>query len=93
MLPCVVLVRRLIQLVAISTAYPRQSRSAVVRRLVGLFVGGLVFLRYLCLLYPDEREQKTAFWTGVVLQLPISVGSVAHLLRQGSTRGHSLEIW
>lgn len=80
-------------LVAMLSAYPKQSRRGVTRRLVGLFIGGLTILRYLCLLYPDEREQKTAFWTGVILQLPISLGSVGHLLQHGSTMGHSLEIW
>lgn len=79
--------------IAIAVAYPRKKRAGAIGRTIALVVAGLVFLRYLCLLYPDEREQMTAFWTGVVLQLPISVVSLGLLLYKQDTKGHSLEIW
>lgn len=79
--------------VAIVTAYPPHRRALVTARLTGISVAGIVLLRYLCELFPDDREQVTAFWTGVILQLPISVGSVYLLFRHWDTKGHSLEIW
>ena len=79
--------------IAISSAYPKAQRKGVLGRIMVLITVGLIFLRYLCMLYPDEREQVTAFWTGVVLQLPISVVSVILLLVKRNTKGHSLEIW
>lgn len=79
--------------IAIIHAYPAQRRGVVVARTVGIVVAGIVFLDWLSRKYPDDREQITAFWTGVVLQLPISVGSVWLLLQRRDTKGHSLEIW
>ena len=79
--------------IAIFFAYPKVRRKGVVTRIILLITAGLIFLRYLCMLYPDEREQVTAFWTGVVLQFPISVVSVLLLLLKRDTKGHSLEIW
>lgn len=80
-------------LVAIFSAYPRaERRAALLRVLLGVAVG-IAVLRFLAATYPDEREQTTAYWTGILLQFPIGWGSVYLLLRDGSTRGHSLEIW
>lgn len=79
--------------VAIFSAYPKARRNGTIMRTIALVVGGIIFLRYLCMLYPDEREQVTAFWTGVVLQLPISVVSLGLVLFKQDTKGHSLEIW
>jgi len=81
-------------LVALFTAYPSSRRKLVGSR---LFLGtllGLTFLHFLCRKFPDEREQVTAYWTGLLLQLPIGWGSLIHLLkRDNGTKGHSLEIW
>jgi len=79
--------------VALYSAYPAHRRSLVLLRLVLGVGAGVVFLHYLCLLYPSEREQCTAFWVGVLLQLPISVGSLYLLIVERDVRGHSLEIW
>jgi hypothetical protein len=79
--------------IALIAAYPRQKRPIVVVRTTLGVAAGVGFLKYLCALYPDDREQMTAFWTGVVLQFPISWGSFFLLLWKGDTRGHSLEIW
>lgn len=79
--------------IAIYSAYPKRRQTIVIGRIVALVVAGIGFLHYLCQMYPDDREQITAFWTGVVLQLPISVVSVVLLLLRRDTRGHSLEIW
>lgn len=43
--------------------------------------------------YPDEREQVTAYWTGLALQLPIGYACLYFLWRDQDTAGHSLEIW
>jgi peptidoglycan/LPS O-acetylase OafA/YrhL len=79
--------------VALLSAYPRHRRAVVVVRTGVGVVAGIALLNYLCKLYPDDRQQVTAFWTGVVLQFPISWGSLFLLLRNWDTRGHSLEIW
>ena len=79
--------------IALVAAYPRQRRFTVVTRtMIGVAVG-VSSLKYLCTLYPDDREQVTAFWSGVVLQFPISLGSLFLLLWKRDTGGHSLEIW
>lgn len=81
-------------LIALFTAYPSSRRKVVGSR---LFLGtllGLTFLHFLCRKFPDEREQVTAYWTGLLLQLPIGWGSLIHLLKKDNgTKGHSLEIW
>lgn len=79
--------------VAISSAYAPSRRTIVAIRTVSLVAIGIVALYLLCMLYPDEREQVTAFWVGVVLQLPISVGSLWLLIQRNDVKGHSLEIW
>jgi heme/copper-type cytochrome/quinol oxidase subunit 4 len=56
-------------------------------------VVGLVVFWALARTWPDEREQLTGFWTGILLQLPINWGSLWVLVRDQSTKGHSLEIW
>ena len=79
--------------VALISAYARHRRAVVAFwTTVGVFAG-ITLLNYLCKLYPDDRQQITAFWTGVVLQFPISWGSLFLLLKKWDTRGHSLEIW
>ena len=54
---------------------------------------GVAFLRVLAAVWPDEREQVTAYWTGILLQLPIGWTSVYLLLSRGDAKGQSLEIW
>ena len=79
--------------VVLVSAYPLHQRGTIIGRIVVGVIAGVIFLEWLCTMYPDEREQTTAFWTGVVLQLPISAGSLYLLLARWDTRGHSLEIW
>ena len=79
--------------VALISAYPRRRRAIVVVRTSVGVAAGIAALNYLCKLYPDDRQQITAFWTGVVLQFPISWGSLFLLLWTWDTRGHGLEIW
>lgn len=79
--------------VAIFAAYRPERRKLVATRiLVGVLLG-VLFLHALCLRFPDEREQVTAYWTGILLQLPIGWGSLYLLIQRGDTKGHSLEIW
>lgn len=79
--------------VAVFSAYRPEQRFKIVARTTGLLAMGLLALQYLCMVFPDDREQVVAFWTGVLLQAPISLGSVYLLLRNKDTKGHSLEIW
>ncbi|KAF2264022.1 hypothetical protein CC78DRAFT_533474 [Lojkania enalia] len=79
--------------VAIKYAYPPSRRTSTAVKLFFGVLLGLGFLHGLCLYFPDEREQITAFWTGVYLELPIGWGALYLLLREGNTKGHSIEIW
>jgi heme/copper-type cytochrome/quinol oxidase subunit 4 len=79
--------------VAIRFAYPAAERKRVAARTAGGTVVGLVVFWALARTWPDEREQLTGFWTGILLQLPINWGSLWVLVRDQSTKGHSLEIW
>ncbi|KAM3419169.1 hypothetical protein BST61_g5113 [Cercospora zeina] len=79
--------------VAVFSAYHPSRRTVVACRLVGGVIAGLGFLHVLCQYSPDEREQVTAYWTGLLLQLPIGWGSLYLLLTKRNTKGHSLEIW
>lgn len=79
--------------VAVLSAYAPEKRRLVAGRLVAGVVAGVAFLHALCQYFPDEREQVTAYWTGLLLQLPIGWGSVYLLLQRGDTKGQSLEIW
>lgn len=67
-------------------------RRTAVEMAVGLVLG-LAGLRYLAHIYPDDREQFPAYWTGILLQLPVGWVYVYRLLKDRSTLGHSLEIW
>lgn len=75
-----------------SSVAPHKRRAKATRMVFGVLAGMLV-LRVLTALFPDEREQLTAYWTGLLLQFPIGWGSVYLLLKRGDTKGHSLEIW
>jgi hypothetical protein len=79
--------------VAIRFAYPAAEQRRVAARTAGGVLVGLGVFWGLARMWPDEREQLTGFWTGILLQLPINWGSLWVLVRERSTRGHSLEIW
>lgn len=75
------------------TVVPKGQRlSSMYRSIVG-FVLCLGVLRALTAIFPDEREQLTAYWTGILLQFPVGWFSVWLLLSRRNTKGHSLEIW
>lgn len=79
--------------VALISAYSPKQRLPKIRNLIIGVVAGVVFLHWLCQVFPDEREQVTAYWTGWLLQLPIGWGELYLLLDAGDTRGQSLETW
>ena len=79
--------------VALMSAYSPERRSTAVLGLIASVILGVMFLEWLCRVFPDEREQVTAFWTGVILQFPISWDSLVLLGHRWDTRGHSLDIW
>ncbi|KAJ4361575.1 hypothetical protein N0V95_001736 [Ascochyta clinopodiicola] len=81
------------QTMAYELYYAKEERGRTVWRLMWMTVLGIVFLWGVGQVWPDEREQLTAFWTGVYLELPIGWGQVYYLLKRGDTKGQSLEIW
>lgn len=79
--------------VALKYAYADGERGRTIWKLVWQVPAWMAFLWYLGRVWPDEREQVTAFWTGLYLELPIGWGQVLYLIRRGDTKGQSLEIW
>lgn len=79
--------------VALRRAYPPGTRIPTLKKLALGVLAGIAFLHALCQIYPDERQQVTAFWTGIILQLPINWGHFSLLLKEQSTKGQSLEMW
>lgn len=79
--------------VTIRSTVPPARRWTVITTMIIGFISGIAILKGLTVMYPDEREQLTAYWTGIVLQLPISGGTLWLLIQNQHTRGQSLEIW
>jgi len=79
--------------VTISSTIHPSKRPRTIGLMISLFISGLLFLTWLTSIFPDEREQITAYWTGILLQFPIGWASVYLMLKNGDTKGHSLEIW
>jgi hypothetical protein len=80
-------------MMALMRAYKKEQRSWMVKMLVVGTALGIWFLWGCGRLWPDEREQLTAYWTGPLLELPIGWSQVYLLLKRGDTKGQSLEIW
>lgn len=79
--------------VAILTCYTPSQRIAVITRMACGFLLTVGVLKALTIVWPDEREQITAYWTGLILQFPIGWVSLWLLIKERDARGHSLEIW
>lgn len=79
--------------VALKYAYEPGKRRITVFKLLWQTPAWMAFLWYLGQVWPDEREQITAFWTGLYLELPIGWGQVYYLIKRRDTKGQSLEIW
>ena len=75
-----------------STHAPGQRRGISGRIFVGFLIG-ILALFVLSGVFPDDRQQVTAYWTGILLELPAGWVSVYLLLKHQDTKGHSLEIW
>lgn len=75
------------------SVYGRDRRRRLVVEMAILFALAFGGLKHLTSLYPDEREQVTAYWTGILLQLPVGWAYAYRLLADRSTLGHSLEVW
>lgn len=73
--------------------YGPEKRKELMRNMVVLVAASIGGLAWLAKVYPDEREQFTAYWTGILLQLPIGWACLYFLWRDQDTKGHSLEIW
>lgn len=79
--------------VALNYAYKLNERKRAVWMLSWQVPAWIAFLWAVGQYWPDEREQKTAFWTGLYLELPIGWGQIYYLIKRGDTKGQSLEIW
>ncbi|KAH3983169.1 hypothetical protein HBH98_063820 [Parastagonospora nodorum] len=79
--------------VALKYAYSDSERMKTVGKLSWQVPAWMAFLWVCGQYWPDEREQKTAFWTGLYLELPIGWGQIYYLLKNENTKGQSLEIW
>jgi hypothetical protein len=80
-------------IVAIRYAYRDGERGKMMWRLAWQVPTWMGVLWWAGRVWPDEREQVTAFWTGLYLELPIGWGQIYYLLRNERTKGQSLEIW
>lgn len=80
-------------ILAIRHAHGPGHRKPLVRNMFLAILGGLALLEQLTRWYPDDREQVTAYWTGIILQFPIGYACVITLWMDHDTAGHSLEIW
>lgn len=79
--------------VALRTAYQPGQRRKMAGTLVWQSALGIAFLWACGQVWPDEREQITAYFTGLYLELPIGWGQIWYLIKRGDTKGQSLEIW
>ncbi|KAL5113851.1 hypothetical protein ACEQ8H_008271 [Pleosporales sp. CAS-2024a] len=79
--------------VALRYAYSDAERSKTVAKLAWQVPACMGFLWACGVYWPDEREQKTAFWTGLYLELPIGWAQLYYLIQNRGTKGQSLEIW
>lgn len=78
---------------AIRNAHAPGRRMPLVRNIFLFVLSGIALLYVLCQWYPDDREQFTAYWTGILLQFPIGYACLFTLWKDQDTAGHSLEIW
>ncbi|GIJ84973.1 hypothetical protein Asppvi_003828 [Aspergillus pseudoviridinutans] len=80
-------------IVALHVAHSLGEQQVLLRNMSLGCLTGIAFLWMLTQNYPDERQQITAYWTGIILQLPIGWICLHQLWKNHSTQGHSLEIW
>lgn len=80
-------------IVAIRHAHSPKQRWPLVRNMLLSFCFAIGGLYYLTQNYPDDREQFTAYWTGILLQFPIGYVCLFTVWKDQSTAGHSMEIW
>ncbi|KAH7363990.1 hypothetical protein BKA65DRAFT_603140 [Rhexocercosporidium sp. MPI-PUGE-AT-0058] len=78
---------------AVLSTYSRGQRRMIISQILGGFFVGILALRILSAIFPDDRQQITAYWTGILLELPVGWVSVYLLVKSQDTRGHSIEIW
>lgn len=78
---------------AVISTYRPGERRRIAAQIFGGALIGVITLYILSLMFPDERQQLTAYWAGILLELPAGWVSVYLLLKHRETKGHSLEIW
>lgn len=79
--------------VALKYAYAPGERGRTIKKLLWQTPAWMAVLWAVGVWWPDEREQKTAFFTGLYLELPIGWGQIFYLVKRRDTKGQSLEIW
>ena len=71
----------------------RGRRGIVASRISSIFVVGLLCLWWLCVQFPDDQQQVTAYWSGIILQFPVGWGLLYYLCKSDDLKNHSLMIW
>jgi hypothetical protein len=79
--------------IAIRHAHKPEERWPLARNIFLACITGIACLYQLTQWFPDEREQVTAYWTGILMQLPIGYCCLITLWKDHDTAGHSPEIW
>jgi hypothetical protein len=77
---------------AVLSTYASGRRLRIILQIFGGFLVGVLVLYILSVIFPDDRQQVTAYWTGILLELPVGWVSVYLLLKHQDTKGHSIEI-
>lgn len=76
--------------IVIRYGYAGQKWQAAQRMCCGVCI--FVFGFWMISVYNPDH-QSSAFWTGLLMQVPISWGSLYDIIRGEDMKGHSLEIW
>ena len=80
-------------ILAVRRAHSPNQRWPIARNMILVFLAAVALLVQLTRWYPDDREQFTAYWTGILLQFPIGYCYIYSLWRDHDLSGQSLEIW
>jgi Na+-driven multidrug efflux pump len=78
---------------AVLSTYAPGQRHIIISQILGGFFVGVLGLYILSAIFPDDRQQITAYWTGILLELPVGWVSVYLLVKRRDTKGQSIEIW
>lgn len=78
---------------AVLSTYAPGQRHIIIPQILGGLLLGVLGLYILSVIFPDDRQQITAYWTGILLELPVGWVSIYLLVKRQDTKGQSIEIW